>query len=464
LSFLVATEVATALALLILALASLQSLASRSQFMHRFVLVPIQEIGAAFDDVGRLGRSPRDPVRDQLVLGRLNAFANYYRSDIELEGNSGADAKRQIAELRRLGRLGLIEQEHHTFESLEQGLQRASDAADGRTGIAEADLDSLRSDLRQLLRINLAFVDAAQDDINMSAARSRTVLIVVGLAGIVLAGALAVHVRSAIAPRIASLVGKVQRFHEFGVHERAQIQGDDDIAVLANALDVGFGAIVERNRERERFLAVAAHELKTPMVSILGFARAALTNPAQRSRALEVIQRQTRRLAYLVEDLLWTANVRTGHLPFHPVPLDLAEVARRLADEVGETVPTHPISLHGTPSVHLLADEGLLTHALWSLLIYGGLLSAPNQPIDLAIETSGAHVRLNMQVHGSPLPPEDQVRIFEPFSTLQYETESRPRSAMGLFLCREIARVHGGTVQVSHEANVGPVLTLDLPS
>jgi signal transduction histidine kinase len=463
LSFLVATEVATALALLALGFASQQSLASLSQFMHRFVLVPIQQISAALDDVGRLGRNPHDPGYDQRIVGELDAFARYYGTEIKVAGNSGPDAQRQTAELRKLGRLKLIDREAQVFGSLEGNLGRISRSAGG-TGVAEADVEALRSDLRDLLRINLEFVDAAQDDISMTAARTRTVLVIVGLAGILLAGALGLRVRSAIAPRIASLVQKIEKFREFGVNERAQVQGDDDITVLANALDIGFAAIVERNRERERFLAVAAHELKTPMVSILGFTRAALANPAQQGRALEVIQRQTRRLGYLVEELLWTAKARAGQLPFQPVPLDLVDVCRRQAEEVGETVPSHPISVHTPPSAHLLADEALLRHALSSLLIYAGLLSATKQPIELAIESSGARVLVRVKIHGSSVPAEDQVRIFEPFSTVQFEVDARPRSAMGLFLCREIARLHAGSIRVSEQAGVGPVLTMDLPA
>jgi signal transduction histidine kinase len=362
-----------------------------------------------------------------------------------------------------VGRLDLIDEEQRAVASIQQVLERLSAPA-GATPAAPADLDTLHADLRQLLRINLDFVDATEADITANAKRMRAILISIGFCGVVLAGALAWQVRRAIAPRVSQLVRKVKRFQEFGVHEPMLMHGDDEIAVLANALDVGFAAIAERNRERERFLAVAAHELKTPMVSILGFVQAARANPAQSERALEVIGRQTRRLAHLVEDLLWAANVRAGQLDFHPVPLDLADVARHMADEVEETIPNHPIAVHGPQSVHLLVDQTLVTHALWSMLTYAGALSATNAPIDLDVEPSDAHVLVTLQIHGPSLPPEDQMRIFDPFSTIQYEVEARPRLALGLFLCREIARVHGGTLQVSEHAGVGPLLTLNLPA
>ena len=463
LTFLVTSEIATALVLLFLGFVALQSLASSTAFMHRFVLVPIQELGSALDDVGRLGGNPPDPAGDEGILRRLDAFADHYRREIQVEGNSGPDARRQTSELRKLGRLYLVGEEKNAVASIQDGLRRMS-AGVSRAGVSSVEVDRLRADLRDLLRINLQFVDAAQDDISTSVARTGATLVSVGLLGIGLAGALGWRVRSAIAPRISALVREIRKFIDHGVLDRAQIQGDDDIAVLGNALDVGFAAIVERNSERERFLAVVAHELKTPLVSILGFAQAALANPANRERAFEVIRRQTRRLGHLIEDLIWAASVRTGELPFRPVPLDIAEVARRLADEVGDSFPAHPIAVEGPPTLCLLADETLIAHALWSLLSYAELLSAPDAPIELGVVRSGARVSVILRMHGSSLLAEDQVRLFEPFSMLRFEGDSLPRSPMGLFLCREIARVHGGSLRFSERVGVGPILTLDLPA
>jgi signal transduction histidine kinase len=462
LTYLVAAEITTALALLILAWVALQKLAADSQFMHRFIHMPVQEINLALDDVARMGKEPSDPARERLLLGRVDEVVKHYRATFQVAGNPAPDAQRQRAELSRLGRLDLVDDERRSVATVEQVVARLSAEAD-RGGFSASDVEALRLDLRDLLRINLEFVDVAQAEIATNAARTSTMLVSVGLVGIALAGALGWRVRGAIAPRISALVRKVRKFTEYGINERAHIEGHDDIAVLGNALDVGFAAIAERNRERERFLAVAAHELKTPMVSILGFIQAALENPGERERALNVIRRQTKRLSHLVEDLLWAASVRGAQLPFHPLSIDISTIVRHLAEEIEEIVPSHPITVLGPSNVLMLADEGLVTHALWSMLSYAGLLSAPDEPIELAVEPTDARVQVKLQVHGSPLPPEDLMRVFEPFSTLQFEGDHRPRSAVGLFLCREIARVHGGTLLVGEQPGIGPVLTLDLP-
>jgi signal transduction histidine kinase len=469
LAFLVAVEMLTAIAMLTLGFVALARVTSSALFLHRFVLLPIQQIGVVLDDATRLGSLDRQRAEDAAIVDRIGEFVNRYRTEIQVANNLGSDAARQIAEMRKAGRLDLIDREARAVAAVEHSVSvlssRLRDSAPHEdSALPQEEVDRLRSGLRQLAQINLEFVNLAESDIAHTAHNARVILSTVGIAGVLLAGILGLHVWRAIAPRIASLVRKVRRFHEFGVHERAPDEGRDEIAVLANALDAGFAAIANRDRERERFLAVAAHELKTPMVSILGFAQTALAHPDQRERALEIIRRHTTRLGRLVEDLLWAASVRSGQLPFHPVPLDLADVARRIAVEVEEIVPNHAIAVHGPRSVHLLVDEGLIAHALWSMLTYATALSEVAAPLDLSVEPNHACVVTTLQVHGPPLRSDDLMRMFEPFSAMEYEGRGALRAVFGLFLCREIAQVHGGTLQVIDQPGVGPKLTLELPA
>jgi signal transduction histidine kinase len=462
LTLLVAVEALTALVLVAVGLATLARLGGAANFMYRFVLVPIERIELAQEEVALLATAGSAREQELAVLDRLAGFAQHYAQTIQAASSTGPDAERQRREMQRAGRLDLMDQEQRTVASIQNSIGVLSTEARGG-GVVAADVDSLRRGLRELLLVNLNFVDLAQRDIVLSEHRARLVLVTTGIVGILLAGFLGLQVQRAIAPRIASLVRGVQRFRDFGVHERQLVAGEDEIAVLGNALDVGFAAISQRNRERSHFLAIAAHELKTPMVSILGFVDTAVNNPEKREHALEVIRRHTARLGRLVDELLWAASAGSGQLAFHPIPLNLAELVRRTAREVQDTLPHHNIELESPSALHVLADEGLVAHLLWSLLSYGAALSARDEPLNLSLEPTDTRVVATLQVHGPPLPIEALFRVFEPFSSIQYESDSVPRCATGLFLCREIARLHGGTLRVTDEAGVGPKLILDLP-
>jgi signal transduction histidine kinase len=465
LSLLVAAEVLAAALLLTLGIVSLEQLASESAFMHRFVLVPVEDIEASLDDAAILAMGEENSTTAAGLVQRIEDFAEHYRSQIQLAGSSTADANRQRGQLARAGRVELVDREKHTVDAMLEEVQELKNEVRSRSGIHLAVVRDLHATLRSLLKINFEFVNIAQAEIASRTRHERIILISVGLTGIALAAFLGLQVRRAIAPRIQNLVLKVKRFQELGINDRIpDDHGDDEIAVLSNALDSGFAAIAERSRERERFLAVAAHELKTPMVSILGFVHVALSNSEQRVRALEIIRRQTNRLGRLVEDLFWAASVRNGQLPFHPVPLDLADLVRRLAGEVSEAVPAHPIHVDAPPSAHLLADESLVAHALWSLLTYAAAVSGRDEAIEVHLICQTTRVLTIIRVRGPSLPGEDLVRLFEPFSTIQYENEARPRAALGLFLCREIARIHGGGVRIDEQPGRGPDVTLELPA
>jgi signal transduction histidine kinase len=310
--------------------------------------------------------------------------------------------------------------------------------------------------------INFDFMQLAEADVESTARRMMLLLTSIGVIGVFTAMVLGRRVQQAIAPRIEDLVLKIKRFQELGVHERMFEEGEDEIALLANAIDAGFAAIAARAREREQFLAIVAHELKTPVTSIQGFAEAALVSPNQSSRALEVIKRQSNRLGRLIDDLLWAARARYGDLPFCPVPVDLAFLVHKITREIDS--PIHPFRLEGLTELRVLADEGLMTHALVSLFTYAIALSAPHTGIVTRLGRVGVRARTDVYVQGPPVPSEDIVRIFDPFSVLQYESDARPRTAVGLFLCREILRLHGGSVHVADEPGVGLVLTLEMPA
>jgi two-component system heavy metal sensor histidine kinase CusS len=292
-------------------------------------------------------------------------------------------------------------------------------------------------------------------------------MLIAGLLGLMGALALGFRVHRGIAPRILRLVQKVQKFKDVGVHERVLEEGRDEIAILANALDAGFAAIAAQNRERERFLAIVAHELKTPMTTILGFTELALARPEDpeiRARALDLVRSHAGRLGRLIDDLLLAASTRSGALPFRPESIDPATLIEKVAPEVAMAMQKTPFNIDVRRSRRLLADEHLLTQAIWSLLTYAAAVAETAEPIRVCLEPAGARLRLEVKFDAPSIRAEDMERAFAPFALVQYEGGSGIRSAVGLFLCREIARVHGGTLLAMNVSDVQRMLVLDLPA
>jgi len=480
LAALVAVQAATAAVLLGVASVAYSRIASDLGFMHRFVLAPIEGISEAMEHAARLKLTaeaapghPFDLALMQQWKRNVGLFLEQYRTEWAVAENASTDALHFRADLERANQGQLVGDERAAMNDVGTSLERidaklaSPGAADRAAATLVADARDLRTALRKLLRVNVAFIDVENAAIERRSRQSFWWMFSVGLLGLFGSFALGLHVHRAIAPRIRRLVREVQRFKELGVHQRVLEEGRDEIAILANALDAGFAAIAAQDRERERFLAIVAHELKTPMTSILGFTELALSRPesaAVRARALDLVRSHASRLGRLVDDLLLAASTRSGALPFRPQSVDAGALIQKVANEVTMSIPTRCFDLDIARGTHLLADEHLLTQAIWTLLTYSAAVAESGHVIHVRLEPAGARLRLEVEFDAPSVAAEEMERAFAPFASVQYEGGSGIRSAVGLFLCREIARVHGGSLLALSPTPIKRMLVLDLPA
>jgi K+-sensing histidine kinase KdpD len=266
------------------------------------------------------------------------------------------------------------------------------------------------------------------------------------------------------ASRVQKLVSYVRRFQDSGKLERVGDRGDDNIAVLANAIDAGFSAIATRERDREQFMAIAAHELKTPVTTIQGYASFLDSHPlsSDSKRALEIINRQSWRLSRLIEALFLAVRARTGNLRFEPRPLNMSVLVKRVLQEMEPFLSKKTFTSHITDNVSILGDEALLEHALWCLFTCAAALSPESVPVKVTL-AKNHRASLSVDIDPSDYPVAAMEELFLPFRSLQYETADGLRSPIGLYLCREIVRVHNGRLFVHDVSALNPEFLMELP-
>jgi signal transduction histidine kinase len=456
---------------------SLSSLAADLEYSRRFVIAPTEALADTMEravvmeaELDSLHRSGVAPSVTQMAedLELFESFARRYRADWMVVDNPGEDARRFREELDATGQVGLLDDERSSFAQLEAALPRLrARIARAQTPDVVADeveaTEEVRRAVRSLISANVRFV-AVDHQIHAARARdARVQLIGLGLGVFVLTLLLGLHIRRAIGPRIAAMASKVRTFQETGEYTRTAAAGADEIAVLSNALDAGFSAIRERDRERERFLAVVAHELKTPLTSIAGFADAALVSAddAVRTRALAVVHRQTSRLNRLVQDLLLAASARGGALAFRPTPVDARALVTRVTGEVEDI--RHRFEVVAGGESFLLADEELLGHALWQVLSYAAAIADKSSMVRVHVERTDARAVIDVEIPKPTLSSDDIERAFLPFASVQYEGGGL-RYAVGLYLSREIASLHGGTLSHVRGRDGAATLRMELPA
>jgi signal transduction histidine kinase len=224
-------------------------------------------------------------------------------------------------------------------------------------------------------------------------------------------------------------------------------------------------------KARDEFLSVAAHELKTPVTSLRGYAQLLLRQskrgdeiPPERLRAaLASIDRQTFRLSSLISQLLDTSRIHSGELRVQTSSTDIAELIAELVEHARTLSDVHDIRID--VAKELVADidsvrvEQVLTNLIENAIKYsprGGVISIE------AGRAGDEWMRIAVEDTGPGIPIAEQDRIFERF----YQLDNRGTATgmgLGLYISRQIINLHGGSIVVESPESGGARFVVLLP-
>ncbi len=220
---------------------------------------------------------------------------------------------------------------------------------------------------------------------------------------------------------------------------------------------------------KSSFISMVSHEFRTPLGVILSAADVLeryfdRLSAEDRACHLEMIQRSTKNLAKLMEEVLLLGTVEERHMRFTPAPLDLGALARSLADEmVSATHSVCPLVFAARgPLAGAVGDESLLRHILTNILSNAVKYSEPGSPVEFTGTREGSNVVFTVRDRGIGIPAEDQGRIFRSF-TRGRNVGQRPGTGLGLLIVERCVQLHGGTVELESTAGAGTTVTITLP-
>jgi signal transduction histidine kinase len=265
--------------------------------------------------------------------------------------------------------------------------------------------------------------------------------------------------------------------------------GDDElslleaIAALASAA-VDRAMVLERefeanerlqrlNELKNEFVAVVAHDLRSPMAVIAGFAdtlidRNDMLDDEQKEEFLKLISRNTKSLANFVEDVLQVARIESGEFSYDLQPFDVGEVVRRTVTELKDMRADVDLVANvedGLPRA--MGDEErnwqILTNLISNAIKFSGE-EAKRVCVNVGLDDARTSIEVAVHDNGIGIKESDMPKLFHKFSRIAASEHRSVRgTGLGLYIVKAMVEAQGGSIRVESEPERGSTFTYTVP-
>lgn len=224
---------------------------------------------------------------------------------------------------------------------------------------------------------------------------------------------------------------------------------------------------------RDDFMSLVAHELRTPLNTLfletqlrtmqLERSNIDFFNEAGLRKMVERDSRQIHSMVRLIDDMLDVSRIRSGKLSIRPQPTDLASLLERVVNDLNPqaTAAGSTISCEPVASVIGMWDtfriEQMLINLLTNAVRYG-----EKKPISVRCDVENNSVHIHVADHGLGISEDNLQRIFAPFERA-LDKDSSGGLGLGLYITRQLAEAHGGSVSVKSRLGEGSIFSVKLP-
>ena len=343
---------------------------------------------------------------------------------------------------------------------------------------------NIRASIDKLKSAELSALEEREQSLGFSFNRTVWILIIGCLSGIVALGLANLVVSREIAKRRNAEVALTDANRELEdriddrtkelekVNESLRLVATEREELLNNEKSARRDAEIA-NRLRDEFMATVSHELKTPLNSILGWARmlkAGDLDEDQVKKALGTIIKNSETQNRLIEDLLDVARIISGKLVLEFEPIDPAELVHDAIQSVRPLAQAKRIEITegvtgDASSLTILGDRNRLTQVFSNLLTNAVKFTPEGGLIEVSMNADDSHLNVSVKDNGIGIKPEFLPKVFERFRQDVSVTTRNSGLGLGLAIVRQLVEMHGGSVRVKSEGvNKGSEFTVELPA
>ncbi|MDU2557562.1 MAG: HAMP domain-containing sensor histidine kinase [Anaerococcus prevotii] len=249
---------------------------------------------------------------------------------------------------------------------------------------------------------------------------------------------------------------------------KAYIRGNNEITELANTLNSLSENIIIREDMKNDFISSVSHELRTPLTSIKGWAITLQAQEMQKNedmlnQGLKIIEDEGDRLSMMVEDLLDFSRLSSSSFKYDKEKLDMVELSKQVHTQLYPRTQSQNIEFNFITvykEIPVFADKNRMKEVLINIIDNAIKFTSENGQIDLIIDQEDGNVLITIKDNGEGIK-EDEIAFVA--SKFYKGSSSKSQTGLGLSICEEIAKAHGGKLVIKSKYGVGTSVTVQIP-
>jgi two-component system sensor histidine kinase BaeS len=246
--------------------------------------------------------------------------------------------------------------------------------------------------------------------------------------------------------------------------KQVRVRSKDEIGELASSFNKMSLELERATKARRQMTADIAHDLRSPLSVITGYAEALSDKKlAGDEEVYNILLQETKHLDRLVDDLRLLSLADTGELPLTLQPTRLRALLERVATRHAVASQQHQIELaiqsdEDLPEVNV--DVERMSQVLDNLILNAFRYTPPGGKVSLEASAQGKWVKIKVGDTGSGISPEDLPHVFDRFYRGDKARPHNGESGLGLAIAKSIVEAHGGKIQVESQPGDGTVFTI----
>lgn len=222
-------------------------------------------------------------------------------------------------------------------------------------------------------------------------------------------------------------------------------------------------------RQKNDFITIASHELKTPLTTIRAYVQMLLTRVSNEEdsfimNALTRVDRQANKMSLLIQNFINNARLVDGNMQLKKEPFDIHLLLTEIANDAKILSHTHQVTLIDAEGLFVIADRHKIAQVLENLISNAVKYSITGSEIIMRCEKYGNNVRISISDQGIGITKWDQGKMFDRFYRVQNEKVKNVAGfGIGLYLVAEILRLHESKIFVDSKEDEGTKFYFDLP-